>query len=377
MKNILVKTLLVGTVLLLIGVSVLPSINATNNEAGTLSRQIQPNPQPMNLVWEEDFDSYDVGSSMHGQGGWRGWDNDPIYTAYVTDEQSRSSPHSVDIEGMADIIYEYSGITSGQWTYIAWVYKPTDLTGSSYFILLSEYADGAGQSNEWAVQVRFDSAQGIVEAEHGGPNLPIITGQWVELRVEIDLDADWFEFYYNNVLLEEKAWTAGPNNQGNGKIKLAAVCLFANSASSVFYDDLSLAGEATQPSLTCSGSLSWAEVSPGTTVTGTFTIANIGAPGSELNWQIQNHPNWGTWTFTPNSGTSLTPEDGELTIEVQVVAPNEKEKDFSGSVRIVNNDNTNNYCDIDVALATPFSYNRPLLQRFINRFPIIAQILGL
>lgn len=371
----LVKSLLIAIVLLLLGVSILPTINATINEASAINKQ--PQPQLLDIFWEENFDSYDLGSSMHEQGGWKGWDNNPAWTAYVTDEQSRSNPHSVDIEGDADIVREFSGLTSGQWNLTAWVYVPSDLFGLSYFILLSDYTDGAGQANEWAVQVRFDPDQGIVEAEHGGPSLPLITDQWVELSVLIDLDVDWFEFYYNGDLLEEKAWTAGPNNAGTGKLNIGAIDLFANSATSVFYDDITLEGEATEPSLTCEGSLSWTDVEPGATVTGTFTIANIGAPGSDLNWEIQNFPTWGTWTFTPNSGTGLKPEDGELTIEVEVVAPIDKNENFTGSVRVVNSDNTNNYCDIDVALATPVSYYRPLLQRFISRHPILAQLLGL
>jgi len=38
--------------------------------------------------WSEDFDSYSLGSSMHGQGGWKGWLNNPALTAYVTNVRS-------------------------------------------------------------------------------------------------------------------------------------------------------------------------------------------------------------------------------------------------------------------------------------------------
>ena len=30
-------------------------------------------------------------------------------------------------------------------------------TGNTYFILLNDYTDGAGQENHWSVQMRFDS----------------------------------------------------------------------------------------------------------------------------------------------------------------------------------------------------------------------------
>jgi hypothetical protein len=112
--------------------------------------------------------------------------------------------------------------------------------GASYFILLSDYTDGGGQDNKWAVQLRFDSDGQVVECEYDGISLPLITDQWTEIRVEINLNTDWMEIYYDDDLLHEKAWTAGPNNNGDGLLNIAAVDLYANSATSVYYDDLSL-----------------------------------------------------------------------------------------------------------------------------------------
>ena len=112
--------------------------------------------------------------------------------------------------------------------------------GESYFILLSDYEDGAGQENIWAVQLRMDSINGVIESEFDTVSLPLIMNQWVEIRVEIDLDGDWMEIYYNDEFLIEKAWTSTPNNDGSGIRNIGAVDLFANGATSVYYDDLSL-----------------------------------------------------------------------------------------------------------------------------------------
>jgi hypothetical protein len=112
--------------------------------------------------------------------------------------------------------------------------------GQSYFILLSDYADGAGQENKWAVQMRFDSGSMIVESEFDTVSLPITLDKWSEILVEIDLDADWMEIYFDGDFLLEKAWTSTPNNDGSGELNIAAVDLFANGATSVFYDDMSL-----------------------------------------------------------------------------------------------------------------------------------------
>ena len=112
--------------------------------------------------------------------------------------------------------------------------------GTSYFILLSDYTDGGGQENKWAVQLRMDSGLGVIECEYDAISLPLVMDKWVEIRVEIDLDGDWMEIYYDGEFLYEKAWTATPNNDGTGFLNIAAVDLFANGATSVFYDDMSL-----------------------------------------------------------------------------------------------------------------------------------------
>ena len=78
------------------------------------------------VVWSENFDAYAAGSSMHGQGGWKGWDDDPTWTAYVSDAKSQSPENSVDIKTTADLVHEYDGYTSGVYVYTAWIYIPSD-----------------------------------------------------------------------------------------------------------------------------------------------------------------------------------------------------------------------------------------------------------
>jgi hypothetical protein len=186
--------------------------------------------------WYENFDSYEAGSGLHGQGGWHGWQGDPGADAYVTDLMALSDPNSVEITLGSDIVHEYEGYTSGQWVYTAWQYIPDDFVGESYFILLNTYDDGAGAYN-WSTQVRFDD-EGYVESEFETAQLPLITGEWVELRVEIDLDADVQDIYYGGDLLSSKSWTDGVS--GGGAVNIGAVDLFANGASPVYYDDMSL-----------------------------------------------------------------------------------------------------------------------------------------
>ena len=125
------------------------------------------------------------------------------------------------------------------------------------------------------------------------------------------------------------------------------------------------------------------DVEPGSTVEGSFTVENVGASGSELSWEIEYSPSWGTWSFNPESGTGLTPEEGAITVEVEVLAPEDPETDFNGEVKIVNSDNENDYVILQVSLSTPVSqqFNHPLLQRILNRIPnaflVFRYLLGL
>ena len=149
-------------------------------------------------------------------GGWKGWDGDSAYGAYVMDVEVYEGEKSLEIVDTSDLVHEYSGYTAGKWTYEAYQFIPAEFSGNTYFIILSDYQDGAGQENIWAFQVRFDALNQIVESEFDTISLPLITGQWVQLQVLIDLDTDVFKFYYDGQLLIEKAWTATPNNDGTG-----------------------------------------------------------------------------------------------------------------------------------------------------------------
>jgi len=107
------------------------------------------------------------------------------------------------------------------------------------------------------------------------------------------------------------------------------------------------------PDLESEGELSWSEIEPGATVEGSFEILNVGDDFSQLNWEISEYPNWGTWTFDPASGIGLTPDQGAVIVDVRVVAPNEPGKQFNGSITIVNTDNTSDFEIIPVSLVTP------------------------
>jgi hypothetical protein len=219
---------------------------------------------PAVAQWGDNFDAYDTDISLHGVGGWKGWDNSPAWTAYTRDEVVRSAPNAVEIEGNSDLIHEYDA-DSGDWTYTAWQYIPLDYnngTGSppvgSHFILQNTYNDGGPYS--WSVQLDFDGDTGLLVGDCGAENnvsMPYVRGEWVEIRVDIFLDPedDWTQVYYNGTLLDDPAladhpvlgggysWSDTVFGGGGGVREIGAVDLFANGASPVYYDDMSLVPE--------------------------------------------------------------------------------------------------------------------------------------
>ena len=126
--------------------------------------------------------------------------------------------------------------------------------------MLNQY-DDAGATNNWSTQVHFNSTNDLVIADGvgAGPTLPIVYDQWVELRVEIDLVNDEQEFFYDGQLLYAGSWSDGVS--GGGITSIGAVDLFANGASAVYYDNMSLV-EAEPGPCDEAGDVSWLSVAP-------------------------------------------------------------------------------------------------------------------
>ncbi len=232
-KRVLIHTLAVLLLIALPAAQAFGKVSTGDDAPGVL-----PPAGPIPEDFEENFDSYADGSQLHGVNGWKGWANDPAAGALVTSAFSLSTPHSVDIVGVSDLVHEYADYTSGQWAFTAWIYVPGGTTnGPTYFILLNSY-DDAGATNNWSTQVWFDAVAGVVQSDSDGSFLPLVTDAWVEIRVVIDLDANTQDFYYDGQLLYSFSWTEGIS--GGGVLNIGAVDLFANFASSVYYDDISL-----------------------------------------------------------------------------------------------------------------------------------------
>ncbi len=146
-----------------------------------------------------------------------------------------------------------------------------------------------------------------------------------------------------------------------------------SAGTNLYFNDIAtvIIGE-TVPDLRCSGSLSWAKAKSGATVEGNFYVENVGEKDSNLFWDIESIPDWGTWTINPICGENLKPEDGPVEVDVEIVVPDEQNAEFSGEVKIVNRDDPTDYCSIPVSIITPRNreINIPFFN-FLQQYPIL------
>ncbi len=211
--------------------------------------------------WSDNFDSYPLGALAQGTGGWRGWNSSAAAVGIISNAQSLSAPQSMETVGATDAIHEYTGYTSGTWTYTAKVYVPNALQSpandGSYFIMLSRYSDNAS-NNVWTVQARFNPYNDKFEANAGSSawtGLPYVADQWAEIKVKVYLDQDWTQLFYNGTLIDDPTvpndpvlgggykWSKGVDGSYTGPLAIGCVDLFSNNSTSVYFDDISLVPE--------------------------------------------------------------------------------------------------------------------------------------
>jgi hypothetical protein len=127
-----------------------------------------------------------------------------------------------------------------------------------------------------------------------------------------------------------------------------------------------------EPDLDCEGSLQWIDVKRMETVYGIFSVQNIGTNESKLKWKIKDYPDWGVWSFYPESGENLSPEDNPINIQASVIIPNEKDKTFEGFITVENQENPNDYDVIPVFLkiTRKININNINIERLLTRLNI-------
>jgi len=279
---------------------------------------------PLGVDFFENWDSYAVGSNVHGQGGWKGWANDPNAGAFVDDAFSVSPTNSINIEGPSDLIHEFSGYTSGFVTVTAKMYIPGDFTGDTYFIFENVYSDVDTSIISWSTQVIFRGASGTVENFDGAANpgsLPFVTDAWADLKLEIDLDADVQTFYYNGEVLYTGSWTNQFPDQGvPGILNIGSIDLFAGAptlSTPVYYDGLSIVpGIPSNFGVSLGAASNALTGAPGDTVVYTVTIDNTGSVEDTYDLAVT-----GVWPSTPSIASLTIPAGQSDVFNVSVEIP--------------------------------------------------------
>jgi len=184
-------------------------------------------------VFTEDFESYAAGSALHGQGGWKGWDDTAGAGAPTSSSYAFSGSNSVEIVAAADLVHVFD-ITGGRWEFTAMQYIPSGTAGTTFFILLNTYSHGG--TKDWSVQTQFNMDTGAITTQYdGSASANIVYDQWVEIKCVIDLDENTVEEYYNGEFFASHQW------DGDQHGTLQAIDLYGNNASSVYYDDIVIA----------------------------------------------------------------------------------------------------------------------------------------
>ncbi|MEN6578468.1 MAG: hypothetical protein ABFD90_19135, partial [Phycisphaerales bacterium] len=182
------------------------------------------------FVWFSDgFEGYEAGSDLHGQAGWKGWQNTATAGAPASNVRAFSGTNSVEVVGSADLVHEFD-VAGGVVEFSIMQYIPSGTTGTTFVILMNQY-DDPGATLDWSTQTEFHLDTGVINFWHGGTGT-IVYDQWVEVKCVINLDANTIEHYYNGALAFTDQW------DDSGHVTLQAVDLFGNSASSVWYDDI-------------------------------------------------------------------------------------------------------------------------------------------
>jgi hypothetical protein len=134
------------------------------------------------------------------------------------------------------------------------------------------------------------------------------------------------------------------------------------------------------PKICCDAvGLNFGNATAGSTVTGQIEVCNCGDGGSFLSWYVDTEtaPTWGTWTFTPENGADVAEGDC-VTIDVTCVLT-DTQGEYSGTIKVVNSDDSSDYCEIDSSVIVPRARSISNIDffRFYENHPVIYLLLKL
>lgn len=168
---------------------------------------------PVRADWSDNLDSYSAGS-IAGQGGWEGWSGNAAVAGTIATGTAFSQPNALRLVAGNDTVHPFTGVSAGSWSLSFKQYLPSTSSGSTWAILMNQYPNNLN----WSAQVLCDLSAGLIGVFDGantqqGVTLSLIKDQWVDLRFDINLDANSVSSYYNNTLIGTMPWQSGGINQ--------------------------------------------------------------------------------------------------------------------------------------------------------------------
>jgi len=199
--------------------------------------------------WSDDFESYALGD-ICGQGGWEAFGGGRDICGQVSDEQALSGRQSLKIIGATgpagdDTVHRFNEY-GGRWTFRTQTFTPGSARGQMLISLLNTYPT-TGNFNNWSMVVTLDADYGEVVRYPDEVIGDLITDRWVEFRVEIDIDEDSYDIYYDGQLLEGGlSWRDAVEPGGQPRIQ--ALDLYGGEpdgrgTTGTYFDDAALISE--------------------------------------------------------------------------------------------------------------------------------------
>lgn len=206
-----------------------------------------------------------------------------------------------------------------------------------------------------------------------GPDLEVYyppSGSWVKIKSSLG---------NNDGLLWKRYMVLNDYISSSNELKFRLMCapgdnVYVNQVSVKYTEP---APPEPIPNLDCNGQISKTNVKPGSKVTGSFTVTNIGEKDSKLDWEVTSHPDWGSsWSFNPSSGNDLKPSDGAVTVTVSFYAPNENYQTFGGKIKVINTHDSSDYDEIPIAVVTPRSRLclNTMFPSLFQNFPFLKEL---
>jgi hypothetical protein len=194
----------------------------------------------------DSFESYPTGvwpcegPGCVGANGWGLWyytySNGP-QPGRIVEGNAHSGARALRLRPYTDIVRR-EDLTSGRWRVRIQSYFPSNHTASAdnaYFILLNECQSTPPVS--FSLMVLFEGPSGLIKSttHPGAGAIPIALDQWVELRIDVDLNAGRQSVYYGgNPFFVDLPYAS------SGRRALECLAIYSDGVDGVLFDTVSV-----------------------------------------------------------------------------------------------------------------------------------------